>query len=821
MNRENLHCDVLIVGGGVGGLACAASVKEHLPDADVLVIEKNFAGYAGKANRGGGVLQYFPPNVKPEDFLKFHVEEIGAGLGNQELLLRYVEMNTELIESLERWGVNIPREENGDFHVRPTGPFTAMTNVDLDLCLRIRRYAEKHGVRFMDKTVMADLLTDEEKVSGALAYSILDGTVYVISAPMVVLATGSQNYRFASMWSSGRGDGIAAAYRAGVKLRNAEFGNFAQLMRVRSHNEIVFGENVMYNAKNEFVTPNFRDHRETDINSNAVLEWYKQMNAGNGPIHLDFGGRGKPINDERTWGRPYGRKFRELNDSRAFEVDGTDLEVCPMLVGEQSPIRTDTGMRTTLKGLYAIGDCSYAGSAAAGAVPAPPGRNRGSGILNAVFAAVVCGETIGNDTFAPARGPKTPPAVHEAQVEKLIQDLFAPLERSEGCTAEDVIDLVQQAMCPSEYSVIMSAERMEEALKLVMKAKELAKTMKANDYHELLNCHEADAMVLSAELHYRASAMRKESRGWFLREDYPERDDANWLKWIDVQNVDGEMEFTTVRVPVECWPVKPDDKVIPRVPVTEEEKAGPLYKYFVREMVEADPATYAAVQIPADPAKALGPEEMNRLFDDGYLDLELGYCNLPNGTAVLCNKTFFPGCTPEMFDFWFAWHGVEAMRYKIWNPHQHYSVQTMNMDKALDKSLSLKERYWDTTHDVYEDCGMGPQRIHINFRNPADIGFDPEKLKDFKGTIVCSGNEKSPTIMCHFMRPVEGGCELRSRFWMGYHVVNGKPEKFLPDGFRIPLDGVKSLLMHNIKEFTHLASILPEVYAEFHEEFEK
>ena len=824
MERKDLHCDILIVGGGVGGLSCAAAVKEQLPDADVLVLEKNFAGYAGKANRGGGVLQYFDPQkVKPEDFLKFHVNEIGAFLGNQELMLRYVEMNPMLINTLEKWGVHIPREENGDLHVRPTGPMTAMINVDLDLCLRIRRYAEKQGVRFMDKTVMADLLTDEGKIAGALAYSVLDGTTYVISASYVVLATGSQNYRFASMWSSGRGDGTAAAYRAGAKLRNVEFGNFAQLMRVKSHNEVVFGENIMYNAEGEFISPHFLKHRETDINSSAIQEWYRQMVAGTGPVHLEFGDRPRPAVDERIWGRPYGKKFRELNDSRAAEVDGHDpkVEVCPMLVGEQSPIRTDIYMRTTLKGLYAIGDCSYSGSAAAGAVPAPPGRNRGSGILNAVFAAVVCGETIGNDFFAPVRGPKKPPVIDEQQVAALTERLFAPLKRESGCTAEDVIEQVQKAMCPSDFSVLMRADRIETALAIVMKAKKLAETLKANDMHELMCCHEAEAMVLSAELHYRASEMRKESRGWFLREDYPERDDANWLKWIDVQNVNGEMEFTTVRVPVEQWPVKPDPKVIPTVPVTEEEKAGPLYKYFVRDMAEADPAIYAAVQSPADPAKALGPEDMNRLFDDGYLDLELGYCNLPGGGTVLCNKTFMPGVTPEMFDFWFAWHGCEAMRYKIWNHHQHYSVETLNPEKAMDKSLSLKERYWDTTHHVYEDCGMGPQHIYINFRNPADIGFDPEKLKTFKGTIVCSGNEKSPGIMVHFLRPVEGGSELRSRFWMGYSIIDGKPKKVLPDGIRLPLDGVKALLMHNIKEFTHLASILPEVYAEFIDDFTK
>jgi succinate dehydrogenase/fumarate reductase flavoprotein subunit len=302
------------------------------------------------------------------------------------------------------------------------------------------------------------------------------------------------------MWSSGRGDGIAAAFRAGAKLRNVEFGNFAQLMRVRSHNEIVFGENFMYNEKGEHVTKNFTDHRETDINSTAVREWLRQMHAGNGPIHLDFGGLAKPVQNERMWGKPYGKKFRELNDSRSLiadgELDGHYIEVAPMLVGEQSPIRTDLGMRTTLKGLYAIGDCSYSGSAAAGAVPAPPGRNRGSGILNAVFAAVVAGETIENDTYLPFRGPKVEPQVHEEQVKAFTERLLAPLQRQEGCAAEDVIDLVQKAMAPSDYSVVMTEERIGEAMKLVMQAKELARTMKANDWHELLNCHEAEAMVL-------------------------------------------------------------------------------------------------------------------------------------------------------------------------------------------------------------------------------------------------------------------------------------------------------------------------------------
>nr|MCR4770995.1 FAD-binding protein [Oscillospiraceae bacterium] len=287
---KKLSCDVLVIGGGIGGLSCAVSVKERNPDADVLVVEKNFAGYAGKANRGGGVLQYFDPEkIDPKEFVAYHTKEIGAWFTDQELMEKYVSMNTHMLDKLIEWGANLPKTD-GKFMVMPTGSMTSMIRVDLDLTLKVRRTAEGKGVRFMDKTVMADLVTDGERIAGATVFSVLTGEFSAISAKKVVLATGSQNYRMGSMWSSGRGDGIKAAYRAGAELRNAEFGNFAQLVKVRSHNEVVFGENFMYNDKGEHISENFlKNGRETDINSTAIREWYIQMTEGNGPVHLEMG----------------------------------------------------------------------------------------------------------------------------------------------------------------------------------------------------------------------------------------------------------------------------------------------------------------------------------------------------------------------------------------------------------------------------------------------------------------------------------------------------------------------------------------------------
>lgn len=549
--RKDLSADVLVVGGGIAGLTAAVSIKEREPELDVLVVEKQTAGYSGKANKGGGVLQYFDlTRIKPEDFVEYHAHSVGCYLGDQDLMVKYVTMNKIMLDKLVEWGARLPKNLDGSYCVTPTGPMTAMIGVDLDITLKVRQTAQKKGVKFIDKVAVSDLITQDGRITGATGFSILDGTFYTFNAKAVVLATGSQNYRIGSMWSSGRGDGIAAAYRAGAQLRNTEFGNFAQLVKVHTHHECVFGENYMYNCAGENITKRFRFFPEADISSTAVAEWFMQMSAARGPITLR-------IDEDRSnntmmtlWDRPYGMAFWKLNHTRGIEKD--DNEVCPLFIGEQSPVKVGHDMMTTIQGLYAIGDVSYCGSAAPGAVPAPPGRNRGSGILNAVFAGMVSADS----TCDTAKSGTLVP-LDEEQVDASIRRVYLPLERESGCKAKDVIRLIQRAVGPVEQSVYMSAHRIAIALRYVEKAKELAATMKAVDFHDLLACHEAEAMVLCAEMQFRAADMRKESRGWFLREDYTQMDNKNWLKWIIVQCKDGEMDFSTEDVPYEKWKVKP------------------------------------------------------------------------------------------------------------------------------------------------------------------------------------------------------------------------------------------------------------------------
>jgi succinate dehydrogenase / fumarate reductase flavoprotein subunit len=73
----------------------------------------------------------------------------------------------------------------------------------------------------------------------------------------------------------------------------------------------------------------------------------------------------------------------------------------------------------------------------------------------------------------------------------------------------------------------------------------------------LARCVDAESMALEAEMFYRASLARTESRGFHLREDFPDRDDANWLKWLIVRKAGDEMVLRTDDVPLATYPYRP------------------------------------------------------------------------------------------------------------------------------------------------------------------------------------------------------------------------------------------------------------------------
>lgn len=266
-----------------------------------------------------------------------------------------------------------------------------------------------------------------------------------------------------------------------------------------------------------------------------------------------------------------------------------------------------------------------------------------------------------------------------------------------------------------------------------------------------------------------------------------------------------------------------------RFELTDAEKKRPFAKYYYEAMPEPDPQSMALMEKPCDPAKALLPEQLNDLLNPGYLDVETGWCILPSGGGFIANKTFYPGATAEMVDWWFAWHPLEDLRYRIWYPPQHGGIMVSpeNRRRLLDESIPMAERNWGVTHHVIEDTNTGMGHVDIDFMSPRQFGFDMDRWhKPFVATfqggqgwssdiVKTERSITSPAIMCHFFREVDGGLEQRTRFWMGYRFSGGKPEITLPSGVRIPEAVVKGLARHNVAEFTRFKTFLPHIYKEF------
>lgn len=294
----------------------------------------------------------------------------------------------------------------------------------------------------------------------------------------------------------------------------------------------------------------------------AAVGWYKEHMDGKGPVRIKSEENTLQIGSEvlfatdLVWDRPAAIAFWSRlweKGKSAEEGDAGMSEVIPGFVGEQSPVKVDHHMASTLPGLYAVGDISYNGSAWTGAVPSPPGRIRGTGLMNAVWSAR-------RGALAAAEyavGLAALPGVDYARAAELKKRIFEAASRDEGIASGDLVRAVQEAITPVKYSNWKSEERMQEALEMVLEVKERLAGLKAQDAHDLARCNEAKSMTLCAEMFYRASLERKESRGWFVREDYPEADNINWLKWIILEDKDGGMAVSTEGIPIARYPIKP------------------------------------------------------------------------------------------------------------------------------------------------------------------------------------------------------------------------------------------------------------------------
>lgn len=254
------------------------------------------------------------------------------------------------------------------------------------------------------------------------------------------------------------------------------------------------------------------------------------------------------------------------------------------------------------------------------------------------------------------------------------------------------------------------------------------------------------------------------------------------------------------------------------VELKDNEKELRYVKYFYQDLEKIpDEKIKIANGELLDKELILDIEDRNNFLSNEIDEREIGFGIAKNGTGYVSNKTFMKDIEVDMIDWWFAWHCIGSdLRYKLWDHDDHYYARADKLDYILDKNIPMNQKTWGVTHKILEDIGFGPSELTLSFKRPGDFGYD-EKLLGSKycNSMVCAiGEGDVPAFMTHKYYKVDGGTMFESKFWIGYAYIDGKIVKVLPEGIEVPEIAVRNLFKHNIKEFSNLAKILPEIYSE-------
>lgn len=259
--------------------------------------------------------------------------------------------------------------------------------------------------------------------------------------------------------------------------------------------------------------------------------------------------------------------------------------------------------------------------------------------------------------------------------------------------------------------------------------------------------------------------------------------------------------------------------------LTEDELQHPLAKYWFDRAEPGSGVLEALNTGPLPKGDVLLWDNRYKLAEEGYLPGENGWAHLEDGSAYVAVKTFFPGATAAMIDWWFEWaQQAEDIRYKIWYPGAHYAMSQASTPNAPNYEQS--KAYWGKSRFPVEDVGVGVARLRLDFVAPSEFGFDelPEGSTMLAVRVGLPNGLLKTTDMIHYVRPVEGGVEMRSRFWIarefeamagGLGVAAALADNALVKRVVVPENLPQQLALHCANEYSQLASFLPEVFAEY------